>query len=459
MDGSQELFDSNWDTRDAHESSSAYWADKGSMPALLVLKKLCGAGSNVEFAIESSGVLLCRIPDQNIAVNMLDPSGICSRRGEAYSIGDVILLLCIRRTDYSYSSITQRGFKYVNVLERDRIKSILTDPDTVPELLEAKVRYTVLNGDLGNVGPSDPDEEDTKLPVQQDKCKRSVSEVLTMVDGWRTDFMGTCAEEGSDIYKVARKKYRNLCVFAATVLDRPLRTRISLLAAHGEGFERVLQKLDSVESLKSEPQSRPAKKLVANVLRPQHKMRVLDEICSKYRKKPVIIVPSSSMSLLCRQNIKQLLEDHQFVDAQESVRTGGPVTSTLPMNAVEVVHNICGRAIKFRVVESSYTSKFTTSDWISVVCVVLNVKGGQWQFKGYPFESLVDIFVTMKGVLFTYDTDSVPAEMSNWDVKVLRINRSHRHHDASIAKEFWEYLESFLLQPRQRKIHSSKRLS
>lgn len=66
------------------------------------------------------------------------------------------------------------------------------------------------------------------------------------------------------------------------------------------------------------------------------------------------------------------------------------------MNAVEVVHTISGRTIKFRVVESSYTTKFTTSDWISVVCVILNIKGGQWQFNGYPFESFVDLFMTMK---------------------------------------------------------------
>ncbi|GFE54576.1 RNA polymerase II accessory factor CDC73 [Babesia ovis] len=417
MDGSHQLFDASWDSRATHEGSASYWSDKARVASITVLKRLCDSGGPVEFAVEPPGVSVCRIPDQNIAVNVLDPSGLCSRRGDAYSIGDIIVLLCIRRAEYTYSAISQRGFKYVNVLERDRIKSLLADVEIPPDLLEAKVRYVPLNEEPGG-DTSGRQDDNGELEPPQGRHKQLISDVLKLVDEQHNELKKHGLSEDSEDYKNARKKYRNTCVFATTLIERPLRSRTAVVTAHGETFERILQKLDGLQSKKPETKKRPTQKTIGNVLRTNSKLRVLDEICCKYRKKPVIIVPSSTMSILSRQNIKQLLEDHHFVDPMDSLRDGGPVTSALPMNAVEVVHTIRGRPIKFRVVENSYTSKFTASDWISVVCVILNLKGGQWQFNGYPFESFVDMFMTMKGALFTYDTDSIPAEMGNWDLKV-----------------------------------------
>ncbi|GIX64536.1 RNA polymerase II accessory factor CDC73 [Babesia caballi] len=418
MDGSQPIFDDGWDARATQEHNAAYWADKASTSSITLLKSVYAGNVTVDFAMEPPGVLVCRVPEQNVTVNMLDPSGLRSRRGETYVIGDIILLLCVRREDYTYSSITKRGFKYINVLERDRIKSILDDPDTSPELLEAKTRYiSIKTAGSGGVGGGKDDSGDDAMSPKGGS-KHMIDMVMKRVE----DSYRACMKDGSSEdekeHKVAKKEFRNMCVLAATLIERPLRTRMSVITAHGEGFERVLQKLEAAQALKVASKPRDAPKSVGNVLRAQSKLRVLDEICCKYRKKPVIIVPSGTMSIVARHNIKQLLEDHQFVDPQEIMRSKNAVVSTLPMNAVEVIHTIAGRNIKFRVVENSYTTKFTTSDWISVVCVILNVKGGQWQFNGYPFESFVDMFMTMKGALFIYDTDNIPAEMNNWDLKV-----------------------------------------
>ncbi|ORM41424.1 Cell division control protein 73 [Babesia sp. Xinjiang] len=458
MDGSQDLFDGSWDVRTTHVLNTSYWSDKASISSIALLKSLCSNGSMVEFAMEPPGVLVCRIPEQNVTVNMLDPSGLCNRRGEMYTIGDVVLLLCIRRSEYTYSSISNRGFRYINVLERDRIKSILCDSETSPELLEAKTRYISIYKDPSCTVPGSKDPGDGMCIPKRYGSKRLIDNVMKQVEESYCVLINHPDPEGMD-YRLAKKQHRNICVVATALIDLPLRNRTTVITAYGEGFERIVRKLEDSQTTKAVPKVVVAPKPLAKILRINNKMRVLDEICCKYRKKPVIIVPSSAMSIVCRQNIKRLLEDHEFVDPQESMRNDGPIVSSLPMNAVEVVHKICGRAIKFRVVENSYTTKFTTSDWISVVCVVLNAKGGQWQFNGYPFDSFVDMFLTIKCALFTYDTDNVPGEMANWDLKVFRINRSHRHHDASIAKEFWQYIESFLLQPRNRKIHPSKRLS
>ncbi|KAK1442694.1 Cdc73/Parafibromin domain containing protein [Babesia gibsoni] len=454
MEGSQPIFDESWDVKSTVAQNDAFWADKATANAIEILKGVSSSDCAVEFALEASGVVVCRIHSQNVVVNLLDPSGLCSRRGESYLIGDVLLALCIRKEDYTYSSVTKRGFKYINILERDRIKSILDDPDVSPELQEVKIRYIPIHaGDvtkLANNKEDKPSEATVKRHLMEDIMRR----VEESADALRENQNPKDSRE----YKIAKREYRGICVIAATLAERQLRTRNSVIMSHGEGLERVLQRVEAAHANKAVEKSTDRHKSATSMLGRHSKLRVLDEICSKYRKKPVIIVPSGAMSIVTRQNIKQFLEDNQFTYPQESMRNNGSVVTGLPMNAVEVVHTIAGRNIKFRVVENSYTAKFSTADWISVVCVVLNVKGGRWQFSGYPFESFVDMFMTMKGALFTYDTDNIPAEMNNWDVKVFRINRSHRHHDASIAKDFWNYLENFLLQPRNRRIHQTKRL-
>merc|ERR1712086_564762 len=62
--------------------------------------------------------------------------------------------------------------------------------------------------------------------------------------------------------------------------------------------------------------------------------------------------------------------------------------------SVEVSRNIGGKLWTFEIRDSA--NKFTKAQWLRTVAVITD--GTDWQFKGWPFESVVDMFSTMKGV-------------------------------------------------------------
>ncbi|AFZ81158.1 RNA pol II accessory factor, Cdc73 family domain-containing protein [Theileria equi strain WA] len=469
MDGNGAIFDESWDLKANVSENENFWASSQATESILLLKYIVANNYKVKFAKNQNGLLVARLPEFNMEINLLAHSGLSSRRGEPYVVGDILLFITIRREDYTYSSVTKRGFKYINILERDRLKSLLEEPKVAPELLDSKLQYGPIDSGTAVLIPGKSSEEPSNITSSKLSVEKIFENIYydlkSLYDKYKqtqsTDELSTSEGKSDDdntrLAKKAKHDYLNSLVFTTTIKERPVRTRNSLITVHGEGFERILQKAEyATVSQKHTKHENPS---ASGAPKSQKKLRVIDEICFKYRKKPIIIVPSGTASIIARQNIKQLLQDNQFIDSQESLRAGGPTVSNLPMNAIEIVHTIAKRPVKFRVVENSYVSRFTNADWVSVVCVVLNVKGERWQFHGYPFESFIDLFMTMKGVLFVHDADMVPSEMGSWDIKVLRISRSHRHNDASIAKEFWQYMENFLLQPRQRKINHSKKLT
>ncbi|KAK2198268.1 bifunctional Cell division control protein 73 [Babesia duncani] len=452
--------DDYWDVKSKVSENDNFWENKPTTESVNLLRHILNDNYNVAYTRDSNGIVVFEIPENNIKFNLLAPSGLTNRKGETYVIGDIILLITIKREEYTYTFVTKQGFKYINVLERDRIKSILEEPVAATELLDAKVQYEAINNNESAIIPGTAPQQQTHSRVPKINVKDVIEGAFARIDKSIETLAGINQEIDPLQHKNVLHEYRTHVVVAANIIEKPIRTRNTAITVHGEGFERILQKADCLAVSKRDSSSikvkepRTAVKLVTT----QAKYRVVDEICYKYRQKPIIIVPSGTMSIVVKSNIRQLLEQHQFIDPQEALKTGGPLNSSHPMNAIEIVHNIANKPVKFRVVENSYISKFTSTDWISVVCVILNIKGKRWQFQGYPFESFVDLFLTIKGVLFAYDADTIPSEMGTWDIKVLRISRSHRHHDAAISGEFWQCIDDFMLQRRQRKIHQTKKL-
>ncbi|KAK1938518.1 hypothetical protein X943_001945 [Babesia divergens] len=88
MEGSQVIFDEGWDVKTTVAQNEAFWADKGYAKSITLLKSISANQCVVEFDMEAPGVLVCRIPDHNVTVNLLDPSGLTSRRGEPYLINN-----------------------------------------------------------------------------------------------------------------------------------------------------------------------------------------------------------------------------------------------------------------------------------------------------------------------------------------------------------------------------------
>uniref|UniRef100_A0A3B0MXL9 RNA pol II accessory factor, Cdc73 family, putative n=1 Tax=Theileria annulata TaxID=5874 RepID=A0A3B0MXL9_THEAN len=396
MEGNYITFDKSWDLKPDPSVVSEYWRDSPNTESILLLKSIIINNYSVEFLKTQAGFLVAQLPDFNLQINVLSPSGLTSRRGELYLVADILLALKLVREEYTYQFVTDRGFKYINILERDRIKSILEEVKVSPELLNFKVEYRAINPHLDAKIPGKTLETSSKTSTTKLTVKDILHNLYSSLTKLHNNVKNAESDENARNENLPKKnsqlnEYLNTFVFVTCIQERPVRTRNSLLTAHGEGFEKILMKADSsADSVKK------LHKSDASSSKSMSKMKVLDEICCKYRKRPIIIVPSGSSSIISRQNIKQLLQDHQFIDQHQSIKNDGIVQSNLPMNAVEIVHTVGKKQVKFRVVENSYVSRFTNHDWVSVVCVVLNVKGERWQFNNYPFESFIDMFMTLK---------------------------------------------------------------
>merc|ERR1719476_1008597 len=110
--------------------------------------------------------------------------------------------------------------------------------------------------------------------------------------------------------------------------------------------------------------------------------------------RPIIMVPCNKNAPVNLLNACQLLQDGLYsTPDSEKVHF---FESTRP-ELVEIKRNIMGNLWTFEVRDS--IKNFEKSHWLRVVAVITD--GTDWQFKGWPFEALVDLFTTFKGIYFT----------------------------------------------------------
>ncbi|PFH32502.1 RNA polymerase II accessory factor CDC73 [Besnoitia besnoiti] len=306
--------------------------------------------------------------------------------------------------------------------------------------------------------------------------------------------------------KAEQRMREALASLAFARLERPLVQRCSAVQLAGFSFESILQKFREVEKERvagrslavfshlpkkdgSHPSSRMRLDGSIAARRPDasrpsgapgcarreaetksSRICVLEEVYAYRKRKAIILIPpvtsvggsSSSSALLNRYNIVDLLENGQFVFPQEAKeRAAREGTLGADQGRLEVRHEIRNKVFKFMLVETSYAAKFTPEQWKCVVAVVINAASAsslKLHFGGWPFRDWIDLFLSYKGVMFAYEEDAIPPEVSSLSVKVIRLSRSHRYNDAAAASDFWATLEEFLLQPRRLCLAFDRRL-
>jgi len=166
---------------------------------------------------------------------------------------------------------------------------------------------------------------------------------------------------------------------------------------------------------------------------------------------PIILVPCNKNAPINILNVCDFLQDGEFrppdYDQVKSFESTRPVEQ-------EITRHICGTKMTFRIKDS--TKSFSKSDWLRTVAVI--VDGKTWQFKGWPFESHIDLFTTMKGFFFQLPSLDLKQELptdtiSKWKVDVLKV-RASRHHDVALRDRFFELLETFLMSGRMKKFRT-----
>ncbi|KAG2225495.1 hypothetical protein INT45_010322 [Circinella minor] len=150
---------------------------------------------------------------------------------------------------------------------------------------------------------------------------------------------------------------------------------------------------------------------------------------------PLIIVPAAPTAKFTLFNIKQFLEESNFVDAQQ-LRAQG---MKKPDRVTVERRRRDGQLAVYHVVDS--VANFKQSDWDRVCCVFT---GGQaWQFKGWKYEKPVDLFSHVKGVYPKWSDEKITGPVADWAVSPVNIHRHKRHHDKACVSQFWDTLDKY----------------
>jgi len=157
------------------------------------------------------------------------------------------------------------------------------------------------------------------------------------------------------------------------------------------------------------------------------------------------LVPCSKNCPVNLLNASKLLQDGEFsAKDEERMRF---FESTRP-ESVDIVRNIKGNMWTFEVRDS--VKSFSKAQWLRVVAVITD--GNEWQFKGWPFENIVDLFVTCKGVYFNEVGTQPPTHVIDWNVSILKLTPlQFQHRFAAIRDAFWIEVEKFLNEYRQKR--------
>jgi len=160
---------------------------------------------------------------------------------------------------------------------------------------------------------------------------------------------------------------------------------------------------------------------------------------------PIILVPANKNAPVNLLNVQDLLQDGTYKKPDDEHKKF--FESTRP-ESVQVKRNMGGKLWTFEVRDS--VASFTKNMWMRTVLVITD--GMEWQFKGWPFESVVDLFTTMRGVYFHDLGQPLPMHVREWPCQKLPLPTSTAQHRwAKLRDEIFVDLEEFFNMSRSKK--------
>ena len=180
----------------------------------------------------------------------------------------------------------------------------------------------------------------------------------------------------------------------------------------------------------------------------------------KTSRTPIIVIPASESALITMFNAQALLQDMRFIDTKERKAQGvkrDPEVcfDSFIMVMIYIIIIICihdsqvliqrqkegNLTVPYRVIDS--VSRLSPADWDRVVAVF--VQGPAWQFKGWPWNgNPTEIFAHVKAFHLKFSELPLDANIRNWSVNVINLNRYKRHLDRASLQQFWDTLDRFM---------------
>jgi len=167
---------------------------------------------------------------------------------------------------------------------------------------------------------------------------------------------------------------------------------------------------------------------------------------------PIVLVPCNKLAPVTLLNVQKILQEG--IDTRPTKEDLFLFESLRP-ESVQVNRNIGGKLWTFEVRDS--VAGFTKEQWMRTVLVIAD--GNEWQFKGWPFESVVDLFCTIRGVYFQDTGKPLPVHVRNWPCKKLPLpNKSTQHRFGTIRDDIFLDLEEFMNTTRAKKFVNESQL-
>lgn len=155
---------------------------------------------------------------------------------------------------------------------------------------------------------------------------------------------------------------------------------------------------------------------------------------------PIIVVSAAPTALLTTLNALPFLADSTYLTTAEAKAKGIAKQNTLSFE-----HRFTSphgeKTLKFQLVDNP--TRITPEDWSRVIAVFLH-GGATWQFKGWKWETPLEILQHVRGFSLEWDDAPVDPKVANWNVQRLTIQRTRRHADATAVHQFWSSIEEFL---------------
>lgn len=337
---------------------------------------------------------------------------------------------------YTKETANKRGFSYIGVASRGDLCDYLdgkvnTCPGLVKEVIEGLKR---------------PREESQGLTPRAPRQKKSREQ---------PDLAGEGGDVPASPSASSRPKKGQLCYADVAQRVRPVKELDMLVRIPG----RTVPHADLILKIARDEVANWHRAPVERERDPrQEVVPLLEELENMLKEdpehKPIILVPCNKNAPVNMLNARKLLQDGEWhrSDGEKVIHF-----ESSRMENVEVCRNINGKEWTFQVRDS--TKGFTKQEWLRVVCVITD--GNDWQFKGWPFETIVDMFTTVKGIYFQAvdKYNQIPIHVREWPSTILKMERTQfQHRFGAVRDQFWVQVEHFLSSQRMKKFVNHKAL-
>jgi len=152
---------------------------------------------------------------------------------------------------------------------------------------------------------------------------------------------------------------------------------------------------------------------------------------------PIILLPCNKKAPINMLNVQEFLQEGKYkLPDRENLL----YFESIRPEVIKVTRNLSGKIWEFEIRDS--TKRFTKKMWKRTVAVVLD--GTDWQYRGWPFETVLDMMLTFKTVFFKESGVNLHQHVEEWACAKLPLPPLQlTHRFAGVRDDFFKEIDDF----------------